>query len=179
MDSQIRAWTMCGQASLVTIHRGVNMVGLRGIRKIESALPVVLNEPLLEELIVYLRLGRVCRERNEVPQSDRFMTIAGACAWMLGIYSVSQFCRQQIIGHNPGHFVARHPHFGSALHDPDFQALLGQLVRKYPPDEAAQLLKKFNQPFSAKRDDFPNDTAFAAAAVGVDSEWLDACFGTE
>jgi hypothetical protein len=137
----------------------------------------MIRQPLLEELALYLRLARVCRERMQLPEADRFLTIAGSCAWMLGLRSIGRLCRQQILGRNPGHQVARFGSFGEALHDPDFQTLLGQLVKKHPPDWAEEQLRGSGLAFRAVRSEFASDTGYAAAAMGIDPEWLEECFG--
>lgn len=140
---------------------------------------MVLRQPLLEELIVYLRLARVCRERMETPVADRMLILGGGCAALLDLQSISRFCRQQIVTRNPGHQLARFPDFSAALRDPDFGVLLGRLAKKHPPDASAELLKQYDQSFPWTRASFSSDTEMAAAALGVDAAWIDACFGTD
>jgi hypothetical protein len=137
----------------------------------------MIRQPLLEELVVYLRLARACKDRMRLPDADRYLLIAGSGAQLLGLRSVARLCRQQILGRNPGHHIARFDSFAAALHDPDFQTLLGQLVKKHPPEAAGDLLRTLGEPFRAGRAGFASDTEFAAAALGVDPEWLEECFG--
>lgn len=131
---------------------------------------------LLEELIVYLRLARASRERMEIPVADKYLVIAGVAAWTLGVPSIPALCRQMILGHNPGHRLGRFPDFGAALQDPDFQSLLQRLVSKHPPDEAALQLARMSQVFTWNREDFASDTAYAAAALGLDPQWVEEHF---
>lgn len=139
----------------------------------------MMRQPLLEELIVYLRLARACKDRMQMPEADRFLIIAGACASLLGMNSIARLCRQQVVGRNPGHQLARFASLDEALRDAGFQTLLGQLMKKHPPDAAVELARQIASPFRKSREDFDSDTGFAAAAFGVDPEWLDECFGDD
>jgi|GEM_PF-5768873 len=134
---------------------------------------------MLDELVVYLQLARACKERMETPNAVRFLTIAGCCAWMLELHGISRLCGQQIAGFNPGHQAARFDHFGAALNDHDFQTLLSQLTKKYPPEVAADLARKYRLPVLPERSGFDSDLAYAAAAFGVDPEWVEEYFGDE
>lgn len=137
----------------------------------------MIRQPLLEELVVYLRLARACKDRMRLPDADRYLLIAGSSAQLLGLVSIARLCRQQILGRNPGHHIARFESFAAALHDSDFQTLLGQLVKKHPADEAEDQLRALGEPLPAARSGFASDADFAAAAMGIDPEWLEECFG--
>ncbi len=95
------------------------------------------------------------------------------------MHGISRLCRQQIASISPGHQAVRFDHFGAALADPDFQTLLSQLVKKNPPEAASALLKKYHPPVLPGRKGFASDLDYAAAAIGVDPEWIEEYFGDE
>lgn len=131
----------------------------------------------LDELILYLRLAQAFKNRLKMADRDRALVLAGVTAARLGLSPVAEFCRQIILQHNHGHMVRRWKSFEEAIQDPDFLHFLKQVRRKVPLERAESLLIELGYECDVRREDYPDDLAFAAAIMGVDSQWLTEHYG--
>ena len=91
--------------------------------------------------------------------------------------AVAHFCRQLILQNNQGHMLRKWPNFEEALDDNDFRIFLKQVRRKFPTERAEIQLAEMNYECDVRRQDYESDDDYAAAIMGVDSEWLQEHFG--
>ena len=132
-----------------------------------------MNNPV-EQLGLYLHLARASQQRRRPLIRDRLLVLAGVIAAELDLHTVAAHCRQQVLDHNPRHFVRHWPHFASALADEEFQSQLRQLQRRYPREKAEQMLDSLGIQMAREREAYFSDYEYAAAILGQSTDELDA-----
>ncbi len=110
---------------------------------------------------------------------DKALVIGGACASMMQMKAVENFCRSVVLQRNHGHMLKRWESITEALEYEDFHLLLNQIKKKIPEDRAEEILEEFDYRCSVKKSDHTSNESFAAAVLGVELEWLKENFGDE
>ena len=134
---------------------------------------------LLKELVLFLRLAQGFKDRLRLQDRDRALVMAASCAELNQMPSVAAFCRKLILQNNHGHMVRRWPTMAVALQESDFMHFLRQVRRKLPIEAAEAQLIEIGYYCDVQRKDYPDDYAYVAAVMGVDSDWLDENFGSD
>jgi hypothetical protein len=119
-----------------------------------------------EHLGLYLHLARAAELRRQPLVRDRLLFLAGVIAAQIpGLAPIAECCRAKILEHNPGHLVARRPTLSGSLKEPDFDALVVQLARRYGPEQAEQMLVQLGIERGAERAAYYSDGEYAAALL--------------
>ncbi len=129
------------------------------------------------ELILYLRVAQAFKNRLQMSDRDRALIMAGACASVLQMNPIADFCRQLVLQHNQGHMLRKYPSFQEALKDPDFGVFLKQVRRKLMPEQAEAQIIALEYHCDVLPSDYETKTQYAAAVMGVDAEWVIDHFG--
>ena len=103
--------------------------------------------------------------------------MAGACASVLQMTPIADFCRQLVLKNNQGHMLRKYETFADALDDPDFGVFLKQVRRKLMPEYAEAQLMVLNYRCDVRATDYDSNFEYAAAVMGVDAEWINDHFG--
>jgi hypothetical protein len=130
-----------------------------------------------KELILYLRVSQAFWQRLQMPDRDRALVMAGACASVLQMTPIADFCRQLVLKNNQGHMLRKYETFADALEDPDFGVFLKQVRRKLMPEYAEAQLMALNYQCDVRASDYKSNFEYAAAVMGVDAEWIHDHFG--
>ena len=126
--------------------------------------------PSTEDILsVCLQLARISQRRHKTMARDRFLLLAAAVAIDLELWGVADLCRQKILDHNAGHLVRRFGSMREAVGDPDFDALVTQLWRKYPFERIEYLLSRVHPDWASERARYRTDEAFARAMLAEDA----------
>lgn len=123
-----------------------------------------MSEPI-DLLGLFLHLAQASLRRNRPQVRDRFLVLAAAIAARMELASVAAYCRHLVLDHNPGHMLRRWPTVAAALADSDFLHLLKQLQRRYPQENAEQLLSDLGIEMASERNVYYNDEEYAAALL--------------
>lgn len=121
---------------------------------------------------VYLHLVRSAERRNQPFVCSRMFVLAGTAAADLQLAPLANYCRKQILRHNPRHMLGRWPSFEEALLDTEFLALVRQLRRRFPLEKAERMLETLGIEPEAPSDD--GLLAFAAHILGIDVQKIEA-----
>jgi len=98
---------------------------------------------------------------------DRLLVIAAALAVDTRLPRIAALCRAKILEHNPGHMFRKWEAVEAATENPDFQTYLKQLVRRFPPEKAEQMLQSLQIEIAGERDAYYNDEEYAASIWGL------------
>ena len=109
----------------------------------------------------------------------RLRTLAADLALAAGFPEVAAYCRRQVLALLPHHLLARWPRVECALDDPNYQALLRQIRRQYPPEHVEHLLGQLGIAPAHKHDPHMTDLAPLAALLKTTPEELRACWRPE
>ena len=123
---------------------------------------------LSHELGVYLHLAQASQRRRRPLVRDRMLLLSGVVAANLGLHKLSDYCRQEILQHNPRHLVGKWLSIPEALLDEEFLALLKTVRRRYPVERAEQLLSSLGIEIENERSTYYRDEEYAASILGVD-----------
>lgn len=129
------------------------------------------------ELILNLRLAQAFKTKWRLPDRDRALVLAAVNACHLDMPAIAAFCRQLILQNNHGHMVRKWESINAALVDPDFLHFCKQLARKLPVEQAETILQELGVPCELTAEDFPDNSTYAAAILGVEWDWLSQNFG--
>jgi hypothetical protein len=116
---------------------------------------------------IYLHLARTAAQRKRPLVRDRLLVLAAAIAADLELPTIAACCRARVLEHNPGHMLARWETVAEASDHEDFMALRRQLVRKYSPERAEQLVQSLRIEWQRERAAYYNDEEYAAALLGL------------
>jgi hypothetical protein len=105
------------------------------------------------------------------------LVLAGAIASEIGLTSVANYCRSEILLHNPQHMVPRWPTLEAAMVDDDFRVFLRQVRRRYPSEKAERILASLGVNLARERETYYSDAEYAAAILGRTTSELDALYG--
>ena len=130
----------------------------------------------VEQLGMYLHLARASQQRQRPLVRDRLLVLAGAIAVEMGLNGIAAYCRQQILDHNPRHFVGHWPSLQLALPDEEFQSHRRQLLRRFPQEKVEQMLDSLGIQMAREREVYFSDYEYAAAILGTTPQALDALF---
>ena len=131
----------------------------------------------INELILYLRLAQAFKNKLQLSDRDRALILAATAATFLQLPEVAEFCRQLVLQRNPGHMMRKWESFAAALGDGDFGFFLKQVLRKMPVERAEVKLIELNYQCDVRAEDYETDMDYAAAVMGVDSQWLRENYG--
>ncbi len=130
-----------------------------------------------DEMILYLRLAQAYRNKLQMSDRDRALTLAGICAHVMQLPEVASFCRQLILQNNQGHMLRKYGSFDEAVADADFGVFVKQLRRKISPERGEAELVELGYQCDVRKSDYKTKIEFAAAVMGVDANWLVERFG--
>jgi hypothetical protein len=116
---------------------------------------------------IYLHLARTAAQRQRPLIRDRLLVLAAAIAADLRLPAVAACCRARVLQHNRGHLLARYATMEEAIAADDFIALRRQLVRKYSPEKAEQLMQFLKIDWQTERAAYYSDEEYAAALLGL------------
>lgn len=125
-----------------------------------------------QELILYLRAAQAFKERLQMPNRDRALMMAGACAHVLEMPAIANFCQKLILQNNQGHMLRRYESYAEACEDSDFGTLLKSVRRKLAPEQAEAQIMALNYRCNVLPGDYETKEEFASAVMGVDYQWL-------
>src|SRR5947208_9548904 len=94
----------------------------------------------IDLLARYLHLADAARLRRQPLVRDRVLLLAAVIAAQIELEPIASACRELILAHNPRHLVRNWATIGEALGQEDFQALVGQLSRRYGPERVEGLV---------------------------------------
>jgi hypothetical protein len=134
----------------------------------------------VEQLGLYLHLARAAQLRRQPLVRDRLLLLAGALAARLpDLGPIAQCCRERILRHNPGHMVSRWPTLAEGIRQPELAELIGQILRRYNPEQAERLLGQLGIERGAERSAYFSDGEYAAALLGERWDDLLRRYGSE
>lgn len=125
----------------------------------------------VEHLGLYLHLARAAELRRQPLVRDRLLLLAGVLAVRLELLPIAECCRERILRHNPGHMISRWPTLAEAVDEEDVQSLLIQLLRRYSPEQAEQLLVQLGIERGQEQAVYESDGEYTAALLG--EKWPD------
>lgn len=131
-----------------------------------------MSSNLLNELVLYLRLAQAFEKHLQMPDRDRALVLAGACAGLLKMSPIAGFCRQLILQNNQGHMLRRWQTFEAALQSEDFPVFLKQLARRLSVERAEAILRELRYECDVRRSDYASEHDYVSAIMGVDPDWL-------
>lgn len=108
---------------------------------------------------------------------DKALVIAGACASLMEMKTIANFCRSVILQRNHGHMLKRWETFTEALEYEDFHLLIKQIRKKLSEEQAMELLEDLDYRCKVRKADHDSNESFAAAVLGLELEWLRENFG--
>ena len=126
----------------------------------------------IELLAIYLHLAWAAAKRRRPLVQVRFLVLAAAVSVELELPEVAAFCRQRILQENSAHLLRRWSSVEQALREPDFQALLQLLQRRYPRERAEQLLESIGWERGQERETYGSDAEYAASLLGTSVDEL-------
>jgi hypothetical protein len=91
-------------------------------------------------MVTFVKLAGIAQDRQQMPQRDKFLLLAGAAACETGLSEVADRCRDLVLQHNPQHLVGRYPSLGDALCDVDYAGFHTQLLRFCSYEQGEHLL---------------------------------------
>lgn len=121
---------------------------------------------------LYLHLAHASRQRNQPLVRDKFLVLAGVIAARMKLPTVADYCRAEVLAHNPGHMVRKWPTLAEAIEDSDFLHFLKQLQRRFPQEKAERILAELGIEMARERDAYFDDVEYAASLLGVEPEQL-------
>ena len=128
---------------------------------------------------MYLHLARAAAQRQRPLVRDRLMVLAAALAADLQLPAVAACCRARILEHNRGHLLTRWDTVAEAAESEDFSALRSQLVKRYSPERAEQLLQSLQIEWRSERAAYYSDEEYAAALLGLTVDNLVRQYGSQ
>jgi hypothetical protein len=133
----------------------------------------------VELLGIYLHLARTAAQRQRPLVRDRLLVLAAALAADLELPAIAACCRARVIEHNPGHLLQRFATMAQANDQEEFHALRRQLVRRYAPERAEQLMQSLKIEWREERSAYYSDEEYAAALLGLTVDELNRKFGSQ
>lgn len=100
------------------------------------------------------------------------LILAGIQAANMNLYRLSQYCRAEIIEHNPRHLVGRWNSIGEALLDEEFATFAKSVSRRVPLERAEQMLDSLGIDISNERATYFDDLEYAAAILNIEPQKL-------
>ncbi len=131
---------------------------------------------VLREIVLYLRLAQAFGKRLQMLDRDRALLLAGSFASLRELSPISAFCRHLILQNNHGHMIRKWESFEQAIESADYQALLKQVLRRFPVEKAETTLATLNYECDVRRSDYDSELEFVAAVAGVGVDWLNENF---
>jgi hypothetical protein len=128
---------------------------------------------------MYLHLARAAAQRQRPLVRDRLLVLAAALAADLQLPAVAACCRARILEHNRGHLLNRWDTVAEAAESEDFSALRSQLVKRYSPERAEQLLQSLRIEWRSERAAYYSDEEYAAALLGLTVDNLVRQYGSQ
>jgi hypothetical protein len=131
----------------------------------------------IDLLGMYLHLARASGLRRRPHIRDKLLIVAGAIAQQCRQSRIANYCRHQVLRHNPRHLVRRWPTMAEAMEESDFLHFLKQLQRRYPLERAEQMMSDLNIEMAHERAAYFSDEEYAASLLGVSVDGLQRMFG--
>lgn len=123
-------------------------------------------------LAVYLHLARASERRCRPLVRDRMLLLAGIQAAELNYFRLSQYCRSEVLEHNPRHLVGRWESIAAALLDQDFMAFAKTLSKRFPLERAEGMLGSLGVEYSNEHLVYYDELEYAASILGIDKETI-------
>ena len=124
-------------------------------------------------LAVYLHLAQASLRRQRPLVRDRMLLLAGMQAAKLNLFRLGQYCRGQILQHNPHHFVGRWPSIAAGMQTAEFQSLASSIQQRYPLEHAEQMLVQLGIEISHEAETYYDEAEYAAAILNIDKHLVD------
>ena len=121
------------------------------------------------QLGIFLHLAQASLRRRRPLVRGRMLLLASVVATNMQMPKLAQYCRDEILQHNPRHLIGHWPSVAEALLDDQFTALLKNVRRKYPVERAERLLESLGIEIANERDTYYSDAEYAAAILGIDA----------
>ena len=131
----------------------------------------------IDLLGMYLHLARASGLRRRPHIRDKLLIVAGAIAQQCRESRIANYCRHQVLRHNPRHLIRRWPNMAVAMEESDFLHFLKQLQRRYPLERAEQMMSDLNIDMAHERAAYFSDEEYAASLLGVSVDGLQRMFG--
>ena len=80
-------------------------------------------------MVAFVKLAGISQSKQQLPQRDKFLLLAGSAACHAGWLNVAERCRQLVLNHNPRHLVGHSATLADALRDGEYQTYAKQLSR--------------------------------------------------
>lgn len=128
---------------------------------------------------MYLHLARAAARRQRPLVRDRLLFLAAAMANDLQLPAVAACCRARILEHNAGHLLRHWDTVAEGTESEDFNALRQQLLKKYSPERAEQLLQNLRIEWRNERAAYYSDEEYAAALLGLTVDDLVRQYGSQ
>jgi len=126
----------------------------------------------IDLLSVYLHLARVSGSRQRPHVRDRLLVLASVVAARSGLPRIAAYCRRLVLEHNPRHVIGRWPTVPAALGEAEFLHFLRHLERRFPPEQAEQMLGTLGIDRARERDTYFSDEEYAAALLNTTPDEL-------
>jgi hypothetical protein len=133
----------------------------------------------VELLGIYLHLARTAAQRKRPLVRDRLLVLAAALAADLELPAIAACCQARVVEHNPGHLLARFATVSEANEREEFNTLRRQLIRRYSPERAEQLIQSLRIEWRAERAAYYSDEEYAAALLGLTLDELNRRYGSQ
>ena len=91
-------------------------------------------------MTAFARLAEISQQKQQFPQRDKFLLLAGIAACHAGWLDIAQQCRAIVLEHNPQHLVGRYPTFPDAIRSDNFETFHKSLERFCTFEKAEHLL---------------------------------------
>ena len=122
------------------------------------------------ELGVLLHLAQASLRRQRPLVRGRLLVLCSVFAANRQLHKLSQYCRAQILQHNPQHMIGKWPSVAEALLDDDFLTLLNRIRRSYPIERAEQLLDSLGIDANNEQHTYYTLEEWSAAILNVEPD---------
>lgn len=128
-------------------------------------------------LASYLHLARASGMRRRPEVRTRLLVLAAVAAAYGSLDRIAAHCRQLVLEHNPRHMIGRWETVEIALAEEDFLHFLRHLERRYPLEQAEQMLTTLGIDLLNERKTYYSDEEYAASLLNTTQERLTELFG--
>jgi hypothetical protein len=128
-------------------------------------------------LSVYLHLAQASHRRRRPLVRDRLLVLVAAIAATMQLDALADYCRQQILDHNPHHLIGHWSTVREAMEAEDFHTYLKQVERRFPQEKAERMLDTLGIQLGRERESYYSDYEYAAALLGTTPAEIEEALG--
>ncbi len=125
-----------------------------------------------QQLGVFLHLAQASLRRRRPLVRDRLFVLCSVLAANLQLRSLAEYCRTEILQHNPQHMIGRWPTVEQALLDEEFLQFLRRVRSEYPIERAEMLLDSLGIEITNERAAYYSTNEWAAAILNLPANVL-------